>query len=58
MFGPLSGLRQCGHVDILPDELVEETESLRVSLSYTGTLLLNLSQPHTLIHLQDTSIGE
>ena len=60
VFGPLSPQRQCRHVDVVSDELMEETEVLRLSLSYTNSseVVLNISHPHTTVHIQDTSSGK
>ena len=57
-FGPSTEQRQCRQVQILADELPEETESLRVTLSHGSGVLLNHSQTHTVVHIQDSSSGK
>ncbi|CAI8019496.1 hypothetical protein GBAR_LOCUS11718 [Geodia barretti] len=59
VFRPLSPKRQCRYVDVVADELMEKTEVLRLSLSYTNSsdVVLNISNPHTTVRIQDTSSG-
>ena len=58
--GPTSEPRQCRHIDILSDHLVEYTEMFRVSLTLAGGSgpLVNISHPHAPVHIQDSTIGE
>ena len=60
MFRPLSPKRQCRYVDVVADDLMEKTEVLRLSLSYTNSsdVVLNISNPHTTVRIQDTSGGK
>ena len=52
-FGPSSEQRQCRHIEILADELLEKQEVFKASLQLLQDNLLNLPQMDVLVTIED-----
>ena len=59
LFGLSREQRQCINVMVWTDNMLEEGETFRVSLSYDDDDMapLNISRPYSLIHIEDNSDG-